>query len=233
MAQQLLNQAPAPESFWQQNRLLLQRVERLERELAHARHLACHDALTGLANRALALERLRQAMLQATRHRKMVVVLLLDLEGFKALNQRLGHHAGDLILRRVAGRLLGCLRSCDTACRYGGDEFVVLLTEVDHVTHARTVIRKIRTSLALLHQVGDRQISVRVNIGVAFHREGGCSCTDLIDMADAALYRARVGREAWPHRALAGPSFTGLPVLSGERRAGDNDGAEHLLRGCP
>jgi diguanylate cyclase (GGDEF)-like protein len=194
MAQHRALGEPAIESLDDSHRQLLQKIERLERELSFARHQACHDALTGLPNRELLLGRLRQAMLQATRQHKMVAVLLMDLDGFKTVNDRLGHHAGDLILRRVAERLIGSIRGCDTACRYGGDEFVVLLPEIDRVADAEAVVWKIRARLALLHQVGDRQITVGVSIGAAFYREGASTCDALIASADAAMYRAKARR---------------------------------------
>lgn len=191
MAQSLLSEKPPLETLAEGNRRLQQNVERLERELSHARHFGCHDALTGLPNRGLLLDRLRQAMLQATRQHKMVAVLMLDLDSFKAVNDRFGHHAGDLVLRRVAGRLLSSIRGCDTACRYGGDEFVVLLPEIDHAADANMVIRKIHANLALLHQLGDRRVTLSASIGVGFYREGATSCEALIDTADAAMYRAK------------------------------------------
>src|SRR4051812_38244840 len=114
------------ETLAESNDRLRKRVAELERELTHARHLAYHDPLTGLPNRALLLDRLMQAMAQAQRQHKVVGLLLLDLDCFKSINDKLGHNAGDLILQEVAERLSSCIRACDTACRYGGDEFVIL-----------------------------------------------------------------------------------------------------------
>src|SRR5690242_19063286 len=105
------------EAITESNVRLLQRIAQLEYEVAQARHLAYHDALTGLANRTLLLDRLKQAMLQAERQHKAVGVLLLDLDRFKRVNDEFGHTAGDLVLQGVAARLSVCIRGCDTACR--------------------------------------------------------------------------------------------------------------------
>ena len=102
-----------------------------EREIERARYFAYHDELTGLPNRSLLLDRLNQVLAGAKRHDRQFALLFLDLDRFKEVNDRLGHSAGDKLLRRVAERLLSCVRGGDTACRYGGDEFVLLLPEVD------------------------------------------------------------------------------------------------------
>lgn len=172
------------------------KVARLEREVALARRFAYHDPLTGLPNRSLLLDRLEQALAQATRQRHKVGVLLLDLDDFKKVNDELGHHAGDTILRNVAERLLGCLRVCDTACRYGGDEFVILLPEVESADQLDRVKLKIRQHLSRPHRLGERSIVVGGSIGSALFGEGAESCADLIGIADAAMYRAKRGGAA-------------------------------------
>ena len=129
------------------NARLTKKVVRLKRAAAQARHFAYHDQLTGLPNRSLLMDRLTQALAQAARQHKQVGLLLLDLDQFKSVNDRLGHAAGDQVLQEVARRLSACIRSCDTACRYGGDEFVIMLPEIDSRANAETVARKIRTRL--------------------------------------------------------------------------------------
>jgi diguanylate cyclase (GGDEF)-like protein len=170
---------------------LRQKVAELEREVAHARYLAYHDALTGLPNRALLFDRLKQAMLQAVRQHKAVGVLLLDLDRFKSVNDEFGHNAGDLILQQVAARLSACIRGCDTACRYGGDEFVILLPEIRGTEDVEAVAVKIRACLSPPHRLGDRVVVVGASIGAAVFKEGGASCDELIGAADAAMYRAK------------------------------------------
>lgn len=175
---------------------LRRKIERLEREVALARRFAYHDPLTGLPNRSLMLDRLKQAMSQATRQQKKVGVLLVDLDDFKRVNDELGHHAGDAILKGVAARLLACIRVCDTACRYGGDEFVILLPEIESADQLDRVRRKIRQHLCRPHQLGKRSIVVGGSIGSALFRDDAGSCAELIGIADAAMYRAkRASRE--------------------------------------
>jgi diguanylate cyclase len=178
---------------------LRRKIERLEREVALARRFAYHDALTGLPNRLLLLDRLRQATAQATRQHKKVGVLLVDLDNFKKVNDELGHFAGDDILRSVAARLLSCIRVCDTACRYGGDEFVILLPQIESADQLDRVKRKIRQHLYRPHQLGKRNIVVGGSIGSALFREDAESCAELIGIADAAMYRAkRASRQGRP-----------------------------------
>lgn len=176
---------------------LLQKVAQLEREVAQARHLAYHDALTGLPNRALLLDRMKQALLQAQRQHKAVGVLLLDLDRFKGVNDQLGHNAGDLILQQVAARLSGCIRGCDTACRYGGDEFVILLPEIRGAEDVAAVEQKVSACLSIPHRMGDRLVVIGASIGTAVFKEDGASCSELIGAADAAMYRAKTHCVAW------------------------------------
>lgn len=166
-------------------------VANLERELAFARHLAYHDPLTGLPNRALLLDRLQQAILQAERQNKAVGLLLLDLDCFKHVNDRLGHNAGDLVLRVTAQRLANCIRAGDTASRYGGDEFVILLPEIRGSDDVVTVAQKITVSMSIPHQLGDETILVNASLGTAVFDGGRASCDELISAADSAMYRAK------------------------------------------
>jgi diguanylate cyclase (GGDEF)-like protein len=166
-------------------------VASLERALVHARHLAYHDPLTGLPNRALLLDRLKQAILQAQRQDKAVGLLLLDLDGFKHVNDRLGHNAGDLILRVVAERITRCIRAGDTASRYGGDEFVILLPEIRGNDDVVTVAQDITASMSIPHHLGDETILVNASLGTAVVDGGRASCDELIGAADSAMYRVK------------------------------------------
>jgi diguanylate cyclase len=190
---------PGPGTADQSPARLRRKIEQLEREVALARRFAYHDPLTGLPNRALLLDRLRQAMAQATRQRKKVGLLLLDLDDFKRVNDELGHQAGDAVLQAVADRLRDCIRACDTACRYGGDEFVILLPEIQGARELERVRRKICQQLWLPHRVGKRSLMIGGSIGSALFRQDAESCVALIGAADAAMYRAkRLSREAGP-----------------------------------
>jgi GGDEF domain-containing protein len=125
------NPSPYPiETLIESNARLLRKVAQLEREAAQARHLAYHDVLIGLPNRALLFDPLEQAMQQGERQHKAVGLLLLDLDRFKSVNDQFGHNAGDQILQEVASRITSCIRRCDTACPYGGHEFFILLPEI-------------------------------------------------------------------------------------------------------
>ncbi len=173
---------------------LKQRIAQLEEELARLRHHAYHDPLTGLPNRALLADRATQAMLQAARRHKTIGLLLLDLDQFKSINDQLGHSAGDLLLQQVATRLLECIRGYDSACRYGGDEFIVLLPEIDVASHEQqmlAVVQKIRTRLAEPYLLGGWFVAIGVSIGAAVLQGGHTNFDELIRAADAAMYRAK------------------------------------------
>ena len=170
---------------------LRQKVIQLEREVAQVQHFAYHDELTGLPNRSLLRDRLNQAIVQAARQDKQVGLLLLDLDGFKRVNDLHGHVIGDKLLQRVAERLLSCIRGADTACRYGGDEFVILLPEVDGEKSAAEVAQKLRAYLAKPFVVDDHSIAITASIGVAVHPSDGSSQNDLIRRADIAMYLAK------------------------------------------
>ncbi len=170
---------------------LRQKVIRLEQEVARVSHFAYHDELTGLANRSLLLDRLSQAIAQAARQHKHVGLLLLDLDGFKSVNDRLGHAIGDELLKRVAQRLLSGIRGADTACRFGGDEFVILLPDVDGEKSAGEVAQKLHSHLAKPYIVEGQSITVTASIGVAVYPRDGKSQDDLIRQADIAMYLAK------------------------------------------
>jgi diguanylate cyclase (GGDEF)-like protein len=156
---------------------------------ASARRFACHDDLTGLINRHLLMDRFSQAVALAARDDKHVALLFLDLDRFKHINTTLGHSAGDIVLRQAAARLTGCIRRSDTACRYEGDEFVLLLPEVAGREGAAVVAEKIRVQLALPYAVDGTTIAVTTSIGIAVYPVDGRGYGDLIHAADVAMYR--------------------------------------------
>lgn len=163
--------------------------------LAHlegeTRHDAYYDPLTCLPNRRLLLDRLHQALGQAMRQRRQVVLLLLDLDGFKAINARLGHAAGDKVLKAVADRLVACIRRGDTACRYGGDEFVIMLPEIGGEGHRANVERKIRERLAAPFHANGAEVTLTVSIGSAVFPVDAKTRSELLEQADIAMYRAK------------------------------------------
>jgi diguanylate cyclase (GGDEF)-like protein len=180
-----------PDHFMDTISRLKRKIIWLEREVAQAYHFACHDQLTGLPNRRLLRDRLSQAIVQATRRDKQVALLLIDLDGFKTINDRLGHMAGDKLLQCVAERLISCIRGGDTVCRYGGDEFVILLAEVEDETSAMGVARKLHAQLTKPYIVDDHSFTVSASIGIAVHPCDGSSHEDLISRADTAMYIAK------------------------------------------
>jgi diguanylate cyclase (GGDEF)-like protein len=174
---------------------------RLESELQHlvkteaqARTLAYVDALTGLPNRRLLHDRLSQALAQGARQHKRVVLLLLDLDDFKSINDRLGHAMGDKVLRAVADRLVAGIRSADTACRYGGDEFVIMLPEVQDTRIAGVMSEKLRRVLSAPYVIDGCRIRMTASTGKVVYPYEGQSPAELLDKADVALYRAKTAR---------------------------------------
>jgi diguanylate cyclase len=179
------------ESLTACNRRLRLRVAELEREVVRVQRLAYHDSLTGLPNRELLIDRLGQAMAQAVRQRKAVGLLLLDLNDFKCVNDEFGHSAGDVVLQNVAARLSRCIRACDTACRYGGDEFIILLPEIETAEEVRVVVNKIQCGLARPHRLGSKSIVIGASCGAVLFKGEPVNFRDLIDSADAAMYRSK------------------------------------------
>jgi len=181
---------------------LKQRFLRLARKYSQARHAAHHDPLTGLPNRSLLLDRFNQAVTQGAREGRQVALLFVDLDGFKKVNDRLGHAGGDNLLRQVAGRLAACIRASDTACRYGGDEFILMLPEVAGLESAATVAGKIRTRLAAPYAVDGSTIAVTASIGTAVYPVDGQDYCDLVRHSDIGMYRVKSRRRAPPKPEL-------------------------------
>ncbi len=163
--------------------------------------LAFYDPLTGLPNRRLLVDRLQQALVSAARHPEHGALLFIDVDNFKDLNDTLGHQQGDLLLRRLAERLAGCVRAEDTLARQGGDEFVVMLhglsAELDEaVQQARRVTDKILQHVGDPFELDGRPYRASVSIGVTLFGRGGESLDDLLKQADLAMYRAKADGRA-------------------------------------
>jgi diguanylate cyclase (GGDEF)-like protein/PAS domain S-box-containing protein len=155
------------------------------------KHLAQHDILTDLPNRMLLKDRLTQAIATAHRNSTQVAVMFLDLDQFKHINDSLGHAIADKLLQSVAVRLVSCVRSSDTVSRQGGDEFVVLLSEIKHATDAGITARKILTVLTAPHSIDQHTLHVTASIGVSTYPEDGDDAELLIKNADTAMYQAK------------------------------------------
>ena len=156
-------------------------------------YLAQHDFLTGLPNRMLLNDRLTQAIASANRHRKSLAVLFLDLDHFKHINDSLGHAIGDQLLRSIAGRLVSCVRSSDTVSRQGGDEFVVLLSEVTRAEDAALAADKILAAVSRPHRIEHQDLQVTVSVGVGVYPDDGADAETLLRNADLALFHAKAG----------------------------------------
>jgi diguanylate cyclase len=176
------------------NSRLIEDLARLQKKDELLRALAYHDELTGLPNRRLLRDRLHQALAHAMRYDKQVVLVLIDLDGFKSVNDRLGHTAGDRLLESVAERLSACVRAADTACRYGGDEFVIMLPEVEHEDMATAVVSKVRRRLGEPHRIGGFEIRMGASIGAVSYPKDGQTPEQLMKGADDALYCAKATR---------------------------------------
>jgi diguanylate cyclase (GGDEF)-like protein/PAS domain S-box-containing protein len=167
-------------------------------------HSAQHDFLTGLPNRMLLNDRVSQAIGAAERHTKKVAVLFLDLDGFKHINDSLGHPIGDKLLQSVAKRLVGCVRNSDTVSRQGGDEFVVLLSEMEHQEDAAITARRMLQSVAGAHSIDQHDLRVTASIGLSVFPDDGLNAETLIKNADTAMYQAKEnGRQSYQFFKLA------------------------------
>jgi diguanylate cyclase (GGDEF)-like protein/PAS domain S-box-containing protein len=155
------------------------------------KHLAEHDALTDLPNRMLLKDRISQAIASAHRNSAQVAVVFLDLDQFKHINDSLGHAIGDKLLQSVAARLISCVRSTDTVSRQGGDEFVVLLSEIKHAADAGIMARKILTALVACHAINQHNLHLTASIGVSTYPDDGEDAEILMKNADTAMYQAK------------------------------------------
>lgn len=175
--------------FWNMS---LRREVGLRREMEQKmRFMATHDDLTQLANRALLQERLEQAVLQHARHQEKLALLFIDLDGFKAVNDSYGHHVGDELLTRVAAMLRYCVRKSDTVARFGGDEFVILLTGLLDKDDAALVAEKILMQLAEPVQLSVCQAKVGASIGIGMYPDNGTEPQTLLKAADSLMYLAK------------------------------------------
>jgi diguanylate cyclase (GGDEF)-like protein/PAS domain S-box-containing protein len=154
-------------------------------------YLAQHDSLTDLPNRVLLNDRMNEAMSLAHRHQRRLAVLFLDVDRFKHINDSLGHMIGDRLLQSIAQRLLSCVRASDTVSRQGGDEFVVLLSEVAHARDATVCADKILEVLRSPHKIDQHEVHVTASIGIVTYPEDGTDVDTLMKHADFAMYHAK------------------------------------------
>jgi diguanylate cyclase (GGDEF)-like protein len=199
---EVLQCATALTRKWQNERLVREQMERLEQMISvrtrgleaatrQLRHLATHDALTGLPNRLLLEDRLTQAIAHADRDDRPFALMVCDLDRFKLVNDSLGHNAGDELLQEVARRLTGLVRSTDTVARIGGDEFVLLITSVNHTDDARRLAMRAIEVLQAPVPIAGIDVHTSPSIGIAFYPADGNTMEALTAHADAAMYCAK------------------------------------------
>jgi len=183
-------------------RLLYRQLEQYSRALESQ---ALHDALTGLPNRRLLMDRLSLAIAHARRNTSSMAVLFLDLDGFKQINDTLGHDAGDALLSMVADRLVAAVREEDTVARMGGDEFVIGLWELSHADDVATLVSKVILAVSQPYRIQGHDVRITASVGVGIYPLHGEAVETLMKSADLALYEAkRAGKNNYRIAASSG-----------------------------
>ena len=192
----LFNALQDNESLRIHNEKLMRALDGAARLAVAAQRVAHHDRLTGLPNRQLLIRRLQTAIQNAAERHGQLALLFIDLDGFKVVNDRFGHSMADRLLSGVAARITTCVRSDDIACRYGGDEFVVLLTNLQDASLAITVAEHIRERIGQRFSIDGEEICITASIGLAAYPADGERHEALLDHADASMYRDKANRRA-------------------------------------
>lgn len=201
----------------ERNASLQHELVELARKESQARHLAYHDGLTGLPNRSLLQDRLQQAMSHVERHHKSLALLMIDLDEFKRVNDKLGHASGDKLLQAVAVRISKSIRGADTACRYGGDEFVIMLPEIYSPNIVAALAVEIGSRLGKPYIIDGHKIHMAVSIGVAVYPGDGQTYEALMKQVDAAMYRNKGAGPSTsitelPKKDVGHPGFQNSPA---------------------
>jgi diguanylate cyclase (GGDEF)-like protein len=173
------------------NAHLVRQIAELKQNMAHAQRLADRDGLTGLYNRRKMIELLEDTLADASQHDRRVGLLFIDLDGFKAVNDRCGHTVGDKLLVSVAARLSARARAGDSVCRYGGDEFVVILRHVADTPALQMVADSVARRVALPYRIDGEELRLTAAVGAAMYPDEAQSAGELMRLADAAMYRAK------------------------------------------
>lgn len=194
--EQLVSAQHDNESLRLKNERLMQSLADASRQAVAALRVAHHDTLTGLPNRLLLIRRLQLAISNASQRQQQLALLFIDLDGFKVVNDRFGHAVADRLLAIVAARIAACVRAGDLACRYGGDEFVALLTNLKDPTVAGSIAEKIREHLGQRYMIDGNEVDITASIGLAVYPADGERYDALLNRADAAMYRDKAARKA-------------------------------------
>jgi diguanylate cyclase len=184
------------ESLKSSNDHLMQALEDASRRAVAAQRVAQHDGLTGLPNRLLLIKRLQLAIKNASQRHRQLALLFIDLDGFKIVNDRFGHRAADRLLSAVGARIAASVRDDDIACRYGGDEFVALLSNLSDGALAVSIVEKIRRHIGEPYSIDGMEIHIGASIGLAVYPSDGERYDALLNRADAAMYRDKAARRA-------------------------------------
>ncbi len=191
-------------------------IERKQNE-TQLQYLARHDTLTELPNRQAFDDRVEVALARARHEHSAFAILYVDLDGFKQVNDRFGHAVGDQLLRKITQRMVHCVRASDTVGRIGGDEFTILIDDIEHADHAEIVAAKVRATFDQPFKLDDRLLNISASIGIAVCPDHGASKRQLLQRADVAMYVAkrdggncfRMADDKWNERAESEPEIDG------------------------
>ncbi|MCL4872701.1 EAL domain-containing protein [bacterium] len=175
----------------ERTRELEREVEVRKRSEDAVKHMAYHDALTGLPNRLVLIDRVSQVLARGRWHGRIAAIIYLDLDRFKVINDTLGHHAGDELLKEVALRLVKCVRSGDTVVRQGGDEFIMLLQDINRIEDITTVVQKVFSAFDSHFMLAGREFGITASLGISIYPDDGEDVETLFKNADIAMYQAK------------------------------------------
>jgi len=176
------------------NEHLMKALDGASRRAVAAVRVAQHDGLTGLPNRLLLIKRLQKAIGHAAERHLHLALVFIDLDGFKSVNDRYGHQAADRLLSAVGARIAGGVRAEDIACRYGGDEFVALLTNLKDAASAGKIAEKIRQDIGQCYSIDGKEIHIGASVGLAVYPDDGEHYDVLLQHADSAMFRDKAAR---------------------------------------
>ena len=186
-----LSIAPGYEETWEKVFVSVIDITERKNNESYLEYLSTHDQLTGVANRSLLYDRLNHALAHAKRDQKMIAVFFLDLDGYKTINDLFGHLVGDQLLIQIANRLSANFREADTVARFGGDEFILVLENINSVESIKPITEKILKSIAEPYRINGNLCQVTTSIGISIYPLDGTTTEALINKADTAMYRAK------------------------------------------